>query len=107
MAATERQKFQQDIQRVEQGYKMLSDIESKLNGYFKSTTSTHSSQGSVGGLHKPPISGKETKVFSEFNFKPQLRNYTSSENRSINIVDSVPLVERSDNHLVSGYVPKF
>lgn len=35
MSQTENYKFQRDVQKIEIGYKMLSDIESKIKGYLK------------------------------------------------------------------------
>lgn len=84
MASTERVKFQQDMQRVEKGYKMLADIESKLNGYFKASTGNNPSTASSTIQKQPAV-----KDFSEFNFKPQSRKPSNSDNRSFNVMESL------------------
>jgi hypothetical protein len=80
------------MQRVELGYKMLSDIEGKLNGYFKASTGNNHSLGQS-SLQIPPV--PETKEFSEFNYKPLSRKRSRSRNdnnRSINVLDSACLI---------------
>jgi hypothetical protein len=71
---------------VEQGYKMLADIEGKLNGYFKASTGNHPT---VVPSTIQKSAEKSIKDFSEFNFKPQGRKPSTSENRSFNVMDSL------------------
>lgn len=72
MASSERIKFQKDMQRVELGYKMLSDIEGKLNGYFKASTGNNQSLSSQPLQKSTPV----VKEFSEFNYKPLDRKHS-------------------------------
>lgn len=71
MSQTENFKFQKDVQRIEIGYKMLSDIESKIKGYFKTDNQSNCDFSARSVLAKEPVK----KEFSEFNYMPMPREF--------------------------------
>ena len=96
MSQTENFKFQKDVQRIEIGYKMLSDIESKIKGYFKTD---NQSQVDLTTRSVQVQDHPAKKEFSEFNYMPMPREfgYSQGKNRSMNIVDSAPIVPKPEH----------
>lgn len=95
MSQTENYRFQRDVQKIEIGYKMLSDIESKIKGYFKAEKDSNLDLTTRSVQAQEPVK----KEFSEFNYMPMPREfgYSQSKNRSMNVVDSAPIVSRPEH----------
>jgi hypothetical protein len=55
MSKTENLRFQRDIQKIETGYKMLSDIETKIKGYFNTEDISNADFSVRTNLPQPPV----------------------------------------------------